>query len=86
MDEKLGKPYFINILETRDDNGDTFLHLSVMIDNVDLVKYFISKNVNLNMKNKDGDSPLHVAVKKKVKTEVKIFLGILLIDNRLSLC
>lgn len=43
-----------------------------MIDNVDLVRYFINKNVNLNMKNKNGDTPLHLAVKNRVKTEVKI--------------
>ena len=59
-------------MEGRDDYGDTFLHLSIRIDNLDLVKYFISKNVNVNMKNKDGDSPLHIAMIEKKKTEVRI--------------
>ncbi len=59
-------------METKDINGDTFLHLSVKIDNIELVKYFISKNVNLNIKNKDGNTPLHLAVKRRTKSEVNI--------------
>ena len=60
----------INLLEVKDEEGNTFLHYSVKENNFDLVQYIVHKKVNLNMKNNDGDTPLHFAMKKKASNEV----------------
>lgn len=67
---KMTKSYFINLLEVKDEEGNTFLHSSVIENNFDLVQYIIHKKVNLNMKNYDGDTPLHLTMKKNASHEV----------------
>lgn len=67
---RMQKSYFINLLEVKDQEGNTFLHCSVKQNNFDLVKYITHKKVNLNMKNDDGDTPLHLAMKKNASNEV----------------
>lgn len=48
-----------------DQDGNTVLHLAAMIDDVDLVTYFIIKGADTHLRNKDGDTPLHAAIKHK---------------------
>jgi len=57
-------------LEIKDEEGNTFLHSSVIENNFDLVQYIIHKRVNLNMKNNNGDTPLHLTMKKNASKEV----------------
>jgi len=59
------------LLEAKDNEGNTFVHTSVKENNLDLVEYIAYKNVNLNMKNNDGDTPLHLAMKNTTNQEVK---------------
>lgn len=59
------------MLEAKDNEGNSFLHKSVKENNLDLVEYIAYKNVNVNMKNNDGDTPLHLAMKNITNQEVK---------------
>ncbi len=49
----------INII---DINRNTALHYAVANNNIRVAKYLISKFVNINSQNKDGDTALHLAV------------------------
>ncbi len=60
------KPY-----ESSDENeattnlyikGNTLIHLAVMAGNFDVVKHFLTLGCDPNVKNKYGDTPLHLAV------------------------
>ena len=46
-----------------DDDGNTVLHVAAKVDDADLVTYFIIKGADPELKNLDGDTPLHVAIK-----------------------
>lgn len=46
-----------------DENGNSVLHLAAEMNDSDLVTYFLFKGANPGLKNHDGDSPLHVAIK-----------------------
>ena len=45
-----------------------------------MVKYFIEKGANINLKNNEGNTPLHLALKSKNKKIIKI-----LMDNKAAL-
>ena len=53
----------INIKKYRDSYYNTNLHRSVLKNNAKFVEYFIKKNDDVNKKNKNGDTPLHLAFK-----------------------
>ena len=46
-----------------DEDGNTVLHVAAKVDDPELVTYFIFKGADPELKNQDGDSPLHVAIK-----------------------
>jgi ankyrin repeat protein len=60
----------------RDSEYNSSLHIAVKNNSVELVKYFISKNYDLNDKNINGQTPLHLAIEGGNKEIIK-----LLIDN-----
>lgn len=53
----------INIKKFRDSDYNTNLHRSVLRNNIKFVDYFIKKNLDINKKNKNGDTALHLAFK-----------------------
>jgi ankyrin repeat protein len=55
-------------------NGNTLFHLALDTNNLSLVKYANSLGVNVNQKNKEGISPLHVAAMKAKNTEILKYL------------
>ncbi len=50
-------------INSADEDGNTVLHLAAQIDDPDLVSYFIIKGADPELKNYEGDTPLHVAIK-----------------------
>jgi len=46
-----------------DENGNTALHTAARINEADLVTFLIYKGANVELKNHDGDTPLHIAIK-----------------------
>ncbi|MCR4735172.1 MAG: ankyrin repeat domain-containing protein [Treponema sp.] len=58
--EKFQTPNDINSI---DAEGNTVLHMAAMINDADLITFFIIKGADPELKNNAGDTPLHVAVK-----------------------
>jgi FOG: Ankyrin repeat len=52
----------------------TPLHEAVRYSNVDVVKYLVSKKADVNAKNKDGETPLHIAAKSNFETKIAQYL------------
>ena len=50
-------------INAADEDGNTVLHIAAKIDDEELVTYFIFKGADPELKNHDGDTPLHVAIK-----------------------
>ncbi len=72
---------FVNFYELNEKNtGNSYLHLAVIGNYPDLVKYFIEKGADINKKNNEGDTPLHIALRNKMN----IIIGILL-ENKAKL-
>ena len=65
---------YVNFYKLADENGNTYLHISIMENYPDLVKYFIDKGANINKKNNDGNTPLHIALKQKNMEIIGILL------------
>ena len=57
--DKFLLPHDINATDT---DGNTVLHLAAEIDDDALIAYFVTKGANTELKNKKGDTPLHVAI------------------------
>lgn len=50
-------------INAADEEGNTVLHIAAMIDDAELVSYFIFKGADPDLKNLEGDTPLHSAIK-----------------------
>lgn len=55
-------------------NGNTLFHLALDTNSLPLVKYANSLHINVNETNKEGISPLHIAVMKAKNTEILKYL------------
>ncbi len=50
-------------INAMDEDGNTVLHVAAQVDDAELISYFIFKGADPELKNYDGDTPLHVAIK-----------------------
>lgn len=55
----------VPVIAMKDDRGYTLLHNAVKEGNKGMVKVLLENGVDVNAVNSDGDTPLHVAVKRK---------------------
>jgi len=67
---------FVNYYKLIDKkSGNSFLHLAVIGGYDDFVRYFIEKKADINMKNFDGNTPLHLALKNKNNKIIDILMN-----------
>jgi len=50
----------------KDINGDTLLHLAVRIKNLEMIKFFVEKGYDVNIKNNKGKTPIELTNNKKI--------------------
>ena len=75
------RSYFVNYYNLADPNtGNTFLHIAALDNIPEMALYFVEKGANLNIQNKEGNTPLHLALKCKHDKVIKI-----LMDNKAAL-
>ena len=65
---------FIKLRNYRDANFNSNLHIAVKNNSIKLVKYFLNKNSNPNELNKDGQTPLHLALKEGNKEIIDLLI------------
>ena len=79
VDEK--KSYLVNYYNLVDcKTGNSFLHIAALENIPQMAQYFVEKGADLNMQNKEGNTPLHLALKCKNDKVIKI-----LMDNKAAL-
>lgn len=61
-------------LNYQDKNGNTYLHMAVIQQNINLIQTLIDKKISINTQNKDGNTALHFAYYIKNNEIVKILL------------
>lgn len=67
--------YFINVT---DRAGDTALHMAVQIDDEsrdEMVALLLKKGANLSRRNKNKDTPLHIAVRRNALSTVRLLVS-----------
>ena len=64
----------INTKKFRDYNYNTNLHRSVLKNNIKFVEYFLKNGLDVNKKNKNGDTALHFAFKIKNYDIIQLLL------------
>ncbi len=64
-----------NILEKRDENGNTPLHIAAQCSNEVLLLVLLDLGANVNVLNKEGRTPLYYAYKNKRLWALLIFFG-----------
>ncbi|GAA4233712.1 ankyrin repeat domain-containing protein [Postechiella marina] len=61
-------------IKTTQKNGNTLFHLAANANNIDLLKYSNTLNIDINAKNKDGLTALHIAVMKAKNLKTVAYL------------
>ena len=49
-----------NTFKDENQQGNSILHIAVKADNLDLLKFFKTNNVDLDLQNNNGETPLHL--------------------------
>lgn len=63
IDELKNRFSFKYDIDEADDDGNTLLHLAAINDDGDLCTFFMLKGADPDLKNKESDTPLHMAIK-----------------------
>ena len=61
-------------LELGDNDGDRAIHLAAYADKPDVIECLVEAKANVNAKNKQGQTALHVAINEGFKGTVKTLL------------
>lgn len=62
------------LLNTPNNSGRTALHQAVLCNNIIFVKELLAYNANHSSKDVDGNTPLHLAVKRKCSYDIFLLL------------
>lgn len=68
LEKNIASTVFNNI---RDENGNTKAHLAAQTGNIAVIQKIKVEGGDLNILNFEGDSPLHLAVKKKKREMIE---------------
>jgi hypothetical protein len=66
---------FIKNKNYKDFYNNSSLHIAVKQKSLELVKYLLSKNCDINDKNEDGETALHIACRSGNEDIIKLLLG-----------
>lgn len=66
--------FTLSIIDTQDDSLNTALHYAVINQDINLVKFLVSQNADLILKNKDKMSSLQLAIKINKENDIAKFL------------
>ncbi|CAF1016001.1 unnamed protein product [Brachionus calyciflorus] len=61
-----------SILNSQDDDGNTFLHLASQSGHSNIIKYLLKKNADTDIRNDKGLKPVDIAIKTKCKDVLDI--------------
>jgi len=70
-----GRLDLVKLLLAKGANDGTALNDALASGQLDVVKLLLSSNIDVNARNKDGDTPLHYAVSKDNKDVVELLLA-----------
>ncbi|OXU20402.1 hypothetical protein TSAR_008714 [Trichomalopsis sarcophagae] len=62
-------------INSKDENGNTLLHLAVKNDNIDVVKLLLNKGALVNDKTESGRTALHIAVEWGREENIRLLLS-----------
>ena len=63
----IGDVNFYKLIDKK--TGNSFLHLAVIGGYEEFVRYFLEKKSNINLKNFEGNTPLHLALYSKKRND-----------------
>ena len=64
VEKNFPKNNVVRLMNYRDENFNSNLHIAVINDSIKLIKYFLDKKLSPNELNDEGKTPLHLAMKK----------------------
>lgn len=67
-------------INTKNLNLQTALHLAIDRQHYEIVKYLLEKKCNVNLQNKDGDTPFHCLIRNHNLNHIKQYVA----DKKLS--
>ncbi len=71
--ERFTSKYDVNEV---DEDGNSVLHIAAILDDSDLVTFFVIKHANLNLENFFGQTPLHVAIENNSYEAAKALVSL----------
>lgn len=72
--QKVNESEFIDVKHYRDLENNSDLHIAVNQNSKKLVKYFLSKNLDPNQQNNQGQTPLHLAMIKNNRNIIELLI------------
>jgi ankyrin repeat protein len=72
-DKKRLMSYRGNLSVLRDYSGNNLLHVAVLVENINLIQYFLEYNMDPNLKNKANKTPWDLALRSQNKDIIKLF-------------
>ena len=63
-------------INARDSDGNTLLHLCAALNDSGSIEYFLFKGADSEIKNKHGDTPLHVAIDNDAYSAAKLLAAV----------
>ena len=63
------------LLQSKDEVGNTLLHLAAANQKADITKFLVEKGIDVNSKSNTGETPLHIAAKWRSNEVVALLIS-----------